>query len=191
MHSNNQTVKVNHLITIFLGATLVAANSSPTDLGTFAGPNDLSSGVTSFALPAEERLNEIYTLAVINYTYINSEGEKIIESGEIAKYGEGQLLDARGVLHLVTSANDRNDVTGCQSDLRDTVGDKLPESGWIALIKRGGCNFELKVKHVYMKGAVGAIIFNDKDSHTLDKMKIVDKSSKFFFLIMVFVIRVD
>lgn len=177
MHSNNQTVKVNSLITIFLGATLVAANSSPTDLGTFAGPNDLSSGVTSFALPAEERMNDIYTLAVINYTYING-GEKIIESGEIAKYGEGQIIDAKGVLYQVTSANDINDVTGCQSDLRDTDGSKLPPSGWIALIKRGSCNFEIKVKNVYSKGAVGAIIFNDKDSHTLDKMKIYDKHSK-------------
>lgn len=180
MHSNNQTVKVNQLITIFLGATLVTANSSPTDLGTFAGPNDLSSGVTSFALPAEERMNEIYTLAVINYTYINSDGNTIIESGEIAKYGEGQLIDARGGLYQVTSANDINDVTGCQSDLRDTDGSKLPlTGGWIALIKRGSCNFEVKVKNVYSKGAVGAIIFNDKDSHTLDKMKINDKHSKF------------
>lgn len=49
---------------------------------------------------------------------------------------------------------------------------------WIALIKRGVCKFEDKVKHAYNYNAIGVIIYNDRDSQVLDKMQIVDKESE-------------
>ena len=51
----------------------------------------------------------------------------------------------------------------------------IPDGPWIALIKRGSCKFEDKVKHAYTHRAVGVIIYNDRDSQHLDKMQIVDK----------------
>lgn len=52
---------------------------------------------------------------------------------------------------------------------------RLPVEPWIALIKRGTCKFEDKVKHVYNYNAIGVIVYNDRDSQNLDKMQIVDK----------------
>lgn len=54
----------------------------------------------------------------------------------------------------------------------------LPVEPWIALIKRGVCKFEDKVKHAYNYNAIGVIIYNDRDSQVLDKMQIVDKESE-------------
>lgn len=51
----------------------------------------------------------------------------------------------------------------------------IPDGPWIALIKRGSCKFEDKVRHAYNHRAVGVIIYNDRDSQHLDKMQIVDK----------------
>lgn len=50
---------------------------------------------------------------------------------------------------------------------------QLPPVGtWIALIRRGGCNFEIKVENAFRSNAAGVLVYNDRDSANLDKMKL-------------------
>ncbi|KAJ6645653.1 Protein goliath, partial [Pseudolycoriella hygida] len=94
---------------------------------------------------------------------------------ERGKYGEGRIFSVHGFLVHVTSRDDQFDHTGCDMRMVCSTGQPLPtDRPWIALIKRGGCNFEDKVKHAYEHKAIGVIVYNDRDNNALDKMKIVD-----------------
>lgn len=63
---------------------------------------------------------------------------------------------------------------------------KLPPPGtWIALIKRGGCNFEIKVENAFRSNAAGVLVYNDRDAATLDKMK-VSSEQRSEYIIFVF-----
>lgn len=170
---------MNNFLSLLVGASLVAANSSPNhDLTSFSQPTEFSNGVSSFALPAEDRMAfDSYTLAYLNYSYIDSNGLEMSEGELIGKFGEGRVLNRSGLLVHVTKSDDPNEHRGCSKDWNGTKGQPLPPNGvkWIALILRGNCNFEEKVKHAYTHGAAGVIIYNDKDDPRLDKMKINDK----------------
>ncbi|EDS27812.1 goliath E3 ubiquitin ligase [Culex quinquefasciatus] len=176
-------VNMNNFLSLLVGASLVAANSSPShhDLTSFSQPSqDFSNGVSSFALPAEDgrmAAFDSYTLAFLNYTYTNGD-DALVQDGElIGKFGEGRILNRTGLLVHITKSDNENDHTGCTKDWNGTLGTPLPprEVPWIALIKRGNCNFEEKVRHAYNHGAGAVIIYNDKDDPRLDKMKINDK----------------
>lgn len=148
--------------------------------------------VTSFVLPAAssepkemvpQRLNDGFTMAFINVSYHDEiEGIKY-ESQEKAKYGEGKILDVGGILVHVTSETDMRDHTACDPNIRGTNGKPLPTDPWIALIQRGSCVFEKKVEHAYQHHAVGVIVYNDKDATSLDKMKIFNQNSEYFFVL--------
>lgn len=169
-----------HFVVLLIGGTVMVA-SQPADLGTFGSHNDLPNGISSFSLPAEERIiSEPFVLAFINYTYTSSEGIVVqTNAEERGKYGEGRIFNVRGLLVHITSKNDVNDHTACDSPLRGTNGQPLPTVGsWVALIKRGGCNFEDKVRHAHDHKALGVIVYNDRESIGLDKMKIVDTDRK-------------
>lgn len=172
------------IFTIVLCETLLdGVTSEPADLGSFSSANDLQKGISSFSIPAEERLiGEPFVLAFINYTYHASDGEDKYFSLEKGKYGEGMILNVRGELVHVTAAENKDDHTACSPHLKGTMGHALPMSGtWIALVKRGKCNFEDKVKHAYNHNALGVIVYNDRDSVNLDKMKIVEIERKYKF----------
>lgn len=176
-------VNMNNFLSLLVGASLVAANSSPShhDLTSFSQPSqDFSNGVSSFALPAEDSRMaafDSYTLAFLNYSYTNGDDSLVQEGELIGKYGEGRILNRTGLLVHITKSDNENDHTGCTKDWNGTLGAPLPprEVPWIALIKRGNCNFEEKVRHAYNHGAGAVIIYNDKDDPRLDKMKINDK----------------
>lgn len=176
------SIKCVILFAIVLCETLlnVYVLSQPADLGSFASANDLQKGISSFSIPAEERLiGEPYVLAYINYTYQTPEGEIKVFSQEKGKYGEGRILNVRGELVHVTAIDDSKDHTACSSHLKGTLGRPLPMPGtWIALVKRGKCNFEDKVKHAFTHNALGVIVYNDRESVNLDKMKIVELDRK-------------
>uniref|UniRef100_A0A182W877 RING-type domain-containing protein n=1 Tax=Anopheles minimus TaxID=112268 RepID=A0A182W877_9DIPT len=180
MSALSHQVNMNNFLSLLVGASLVAANSSPShDIASLSQPTEFSNGVSSFALPAEERMAiESFTLAYLNYSYTGSDG-RLVEIGgnESAKYGEGRVLNRSGILvHICNSAN-RSDHTGCYKHWGGTLGDPIPVHGvpWIALLRRGGCNFEDKVKHAFEHSAAGVIIYNDRDDSKLEKMKINDK----------------
>uniref|UniRef100_A0A182NQ10 PA domain-containing protein n=1 Tax=Anopheles dirus TaxID=7168 RepID=A0A182NQ10_9DIPT len=180
MSALSHQVNMNNFLSLLVGASLVAANSSPShDIASLSQPTEFSNGVSSFALPAEDRMAiESFTLAYLNYSYTGADG-RLVELGgnESAKYGEGRILNRSGILVHVTNSANRTDNTGCSRNWTSSFGDPLPERDvpWIALIRRGSCNFEDKVKHAYEHGAAGVVIYNDKEDTKLDKMKINDK----------------
>lgn len=167
-------------IFVVLVTLLCLANALPADLGTFGSHNDLPTGISSFSMPAEERLAvEPYVLAFINYTYVAADGLETHFAEEKGKYGEGRIFNVRGLLVHVTARYDEHDHTACSPHIKGTKGKELPPPGtWVALIKRGNCNFEDKVKHAWMHKALGVIVYNDRDAGSLDKMRITERERK-------------
>lgn len=164
-------------------AGMHGVHALPADLGNFGSHNDLN-GISAFALPAEERMiAEQFVTAYINYSYVAADGQEVHFAEEKGKYGEGRIFNVRGQLVHVTSRYDEDDHTACSPLLKGTRGRELPPPGtWVALIKRGNCNFEDKVKHAWMHNALGVIVYNDRDSNMLDKMKITDRERECFVL---------
>uniref|UniRef100_A0A0A1X986 Protein goliath n=1 Tax=Zeugodacus cucurbitae TaxID=28588 RepID=A0A0A1X986_ZEUCU len=131
-------------------------------------------------LANEERIIiDVYNYAYLNFTYWNENGEKckLGYSEEKARYGEGKVGNREGKLIHISMIGNVTDDTACSSKIAGTNGESLPPKGvaWIALVKRGLCTFEEKVKHVYDRGAVGVIIYNDKPVNNLEKMQIRDQ----------------
>lgn len=166
--------------------------SQPADLGAFGSQNDVQPGVI-YSFPSEVGRSshpsaEYYALAYLNYSYIRpSDGHHVVYAQETAKYGEGLITSVMGPLIHVTNVKNKSDHTACSSDITGTLGRDLPtDKGWIALIKRGDCKFDDKVRIVYSKGAIGAIVYDYKEVPSLDKMKIDDRTRKFAHVLWMF-----
>lgn len=176
-------MQINRSVLVFVAAIasyIGCVALQPADLGTFGSQNDLQGG-PAYSLPANSRLpNEVHVLAYINYTYVNEEGKVIVSSRENARYGEGLVKTVEGKVVHVTSEKDGGDHTACHENIAGTNGGELPPSGepWIALIRRGRCLFEDKVKNAYNKHAIGVIVYDEHESIKLDKIKIEDKGRK-------------
>lgn len=162
---------------------LISQNSIHQNSIGFNNGNQAAGAISSsFGIATDERmLTDTYVLAFINFTYTDETGSQFSTASDNAKYGEGKISTVVGKLVHVTALHDDTDNTACHSNIRGTKGRTLPPKGvhWIALIKRGRCNFEDKVKHAYAHHAAGVIVYNDKDSLTLDKMKINDKDREY------------
>lgn len=130
-----------------------------------------------------------YTTAYINVSYVDPATKRFyVEKSEIGKYGDGRIGPAEGVLVHVSSED--GDHTGCQAPLRNSWGDgSLPKEPWIALIKRGQCSFEIKIENAYRHNATAVLVYNDRESPILDKMKLnsaksaTSKCNPRFFLV--------
>lgn len=121
--------------------------------------------------------NRFVTLAFINVSWYD--GQELIwseERPERSKYGMGRVMNVEGRLIHITSASNMNDHSGCNatSTLRDSSGRPLDEitGPWIALIKRGHCDFERKIHNVFKAKASGVIIYNNVSGNELNYMKI-------------------
>lgn len=150
-----------------------------TVVSTASSPEDWAA-TYSYPLHAE---GDSFTSAYLNVTYEDAEtGLYVSDKTEVGRYGGGFIGPAAGYIVHVRSELDLKDHTGCQMPLKSSVGDgKLPPQGepWIALIKRGKCNFEVKVENAYRSNAVAVLVYNDRDSATLDKMRLApDNGSK-------------
>jgi hypothetical protein len=151
-------------------------------VNTFAG---LPAGAVKAQEPKLETLLEIsesnryITLAFFNVSWWDGDEQKFKEDDhERSKYGMGQVMDVSGQLVHVTSADDINDHSACNASIRDSFGNplsKYSQTPWIALIKRGGCDFEKKILHVFYQKAAGAIIYNNNSGSELNYMKITNK----------------
>lgn len=179
------TYGLKNKMALFMCVSLVVSviHASPSDLGAFPSQNDLPNVVSSFALPTDNKQQQyvpmdVWVSATLNFTYVGDEDEPITRY-EQAKYGEGKILSVEGKLVHVTSKSNISDHTGCEQNMLGTNGEPVPTEPWIALIKRGRCNFEDKVKHAWLKNAAGVIVYNDRDSINLDKMKIIGKDRKY------------
>ncbi|XP_028170875.1 protein goliath isoform X1 [Ostrinia furnacalis] len=128
--------------------------------------------------PAEERTPfDTFTVANINITYEDEHGIMYTEISESGKYGEGFIaLSSRGVaVHVRAKGPDgEKDHTGCSWPLLSVAApnDPLPTEPWIAVIKRGSCNFEIKVQNAWKANATAVLVYNDRDTTLLEKMKL-------------------
>lgn len=111
--------------------------------------------------------------AFINVTYNASSGMIHSDNSESGKYGETLVGPASGVLVHVRSLN-TGDPSGCSLPLTTlgTSDGKLPSEPWIALIKRGQCDFAVKVLNAIRSNASAVLVYNDRDASSLDKMSI-------------------
>lgn len=117
---------------------------------------------------------ESYTTAYINITYTDETGQRRNDKTESGKFGETHIQEASGLLIHVRQAlsNGAEDpFTACRLPLKASYG-SLPNEPWIALVKRGGCSFQQKVENAFYSNASGIIIYNDKESSNLDKMRL-------------------
>lgn len=126
--------------------------------------------------PTDERLSDTYTVANINITYKDEHGTVFSEISESGKYGEGYISSSRGVaVHIRAKGpgGDR-DHTGCTWPLLSVLApyETMPEEPWIAVVRRGSCNFEIKVQNAWRANATAVLIYNDRDTTMLEKMKL-------------------
>lgn len=170
-----------HLTSTTTTTTLVAAMTiANQDLERYFRPANATHSYTSIG---EERLTmDFYNFAFLNWSYVDSQniGREVDFSEEKARYGEGRVLNVTGRLIHISTADDISDDFACTPYIRGTLGMPLPDKGvtWIALVRRGRCTFEDKVKHVHQYNAAGVIIYNDKQVMQLEKMQIKNKNRK-------------
>jgi len=129
-----------------------------------------SAGVSS-SFHHHDEGDAYYTTAYLNVTFVDpTTGRTVREKSEIGKFGESYIGVSSGVLVHIRSGADNS---GCTLPFRSTAGSgQLPKESWIALVRRGGCNFQVKVDNAYASNASGIIVYNDRDSHVLEKMKL-------------------
>lgn len=143
-------------------------------------PEDWASGTSQFHITNDDR-GDSYTAAYINISKKTQNGEWKNASSEEGRYGGGYIGSAFGVVVHVSDDQQPTDHSGCQLPFRSTRPNRqLPEPGtpWIALIKRGKCNFEVKVDNAFKSNAAGVLVYNDRDSSNLDKMKLSSENSR-------------
>lgn len=119
-----------------------------------------------------DETTDSYTTAYLNVTSYDVNTGLMIQSekSEIGKFGEYHVGAAYGVLmHVVGTDGDRN---GCSPPVRGAH--EPPVTGpWIALVRRGKCSFQNKVDNARRAGASAVIVYNDRESTDLDKMKLL------------------
>lgn len=121
--------------------------------------------------------------ANINITHNASYGA----GHSLGKFGETYVGSAYGVLIHVRSGEDE-DPTACTLPLitSSTLDGKLPVSEpWIALIKRGNCDFGVKVMNAIQSNASAVIVYNDREATDLVRMMIPPEFSEYPYFVTV------
>ncbi|XP_063237773.1 E3 ubiquitin-protein ligase goliath-like isoform X2 [Bacillus rossius redtenbacheri] len=112
-----------------------------------------------------------YVLASLNATYRDPlTGELRSDKEEAGKFGEGTAAPAWGVLVAVRTA--AGDPTGCSLPLVGHPAPAAPGEPWVALVRRGRCNFDVKVENAFRSNASAVVVYNDKDFPQLEKMRL-------------------
>ncbi|ALC42820.1 gol [Drosophila busckii] len=167
------------LISTTTTTTLVAAMTiANQDLERYFRPPNATSAMGSLG---EDRVTvDVYNFAYLNWSFVDGDNTlyTIEFNEEKARYGEGKVFNVTGRLVHISMVDDYADDYACSPFIRGTQGGPLPEKGvtWIALVRRGRCTFEDKVKHVHHYNAAGVIIYNDKQVMQLEKMQIKGKT---------------
>ncbi|CAL8079618.1 unnamed protein product [Orchesella dallaii] len=136
----------------------------------FIGLSCFNTSVQSVAAASEWPLGlpEEYTTAYINITYNIRNGSVVNERSQTGRFGRGgKIASVSGVVvHVKSIRNGTINHYGCDPIINE------PKEEWIALIKRGMCDFELKLENAYAKKAVGMIVYDREESESLEDMKL-------------------
>lgn len=119
--------------------------------------------------------------ANINTTYNNSNTVIHTAYPESGKYHDTYIAPVYGVLIHVRSKGS-NEPTACVPPLitKSTPDRTLPVSEpWIALIKRGDCEFGVKVKNAIDSNASAVLVYNNEEATALDRMSIPEAYSEY------------
>lgn len=154
----------------------LAWSQSVTTSGDWSSSGSVSPAFTHHHEDASEAY---YTTAYINVTFVDPlTGRTVREKTEIGKFGESHIGFSSGVLVHIRSGQDNS---GCSLPFKSSSGSgQLPQEPWIALVRRGSCNFQLKVDNAYASNASGIIVYNDRDSSSLEKMKLTLRPKREF-----------
>ena len=138
---------------------------------------------TSFQKPL---INQKYWTAFINISYIHikSNGSKHMyhtDHSETGRYSTSHPIDVRGVAIVMISENsdqsnnsdpthaeEEGDVTGCTPPF---VENFPHNESWIAVVKRGGCTFNEKIKNALDLNASGILVYDNEERKPLQSMK--------------------
>ncbi|XP_034151427.1 E3 ubiquitin-protein ligase RNF128-like [Esox lucius] len=95
--------------------------------------------------------------AYVGTSYRNSSTNQTVESFcECGVYGASSpVKSAMGTVVLPAS-----DPTGCDLDPYPFNNNTASEGAWIALVKRGNCTFDQKIKAAQARGAAAVVIYN-------------------------------
>ena len=121
----------------------------------------------------DEKVN--VTTAKLSITYMDPEtGERQVEMVGEGRYGKESRIDPQfGRLVHVTTAQGTNDA--CDQPIQrpaDANGER-----WIALVKRGGCNFQTKIMNtMILSDASALLVYNNKEDEKLQTMVHYGKS---------------
>ena len=129
-----------------------------------------------------------YWTAFINISYIDKTNESSpvyhTAHSETGRYSAGIAKDVRGIAVKMISESDLQgdpenkisnpanlqdkDITGCYPPFVTNYPKNEP---WIAVIKRGHCTFNEKIKNAMDLNASGVLVYDDKHDNLLHSMK--------------------
>ena len=103
------------------------------------------------------------------------------DHSETGRYSTSHPIDVRGVAIKLISENsyqsnnsdsthpeEEGDVTGCTPPFVEN----FPQNeSWIAVVKRGGCTFNEKIKNALDLNASGILVYDNEESKPLQSMK--------------------
>ncbi|CAL8137709.1 unnamed protein product [Orchesella dallaii] len=113
-------------------------------------------------------LPENYTTAYLNITYSTANETVVNEISETGRYVMGaRITSVSGVLvHVNSIKNGTINHYGCDPIFNE------PKEDWIALVKRGMCDFQLKLENAFDKKAVGMLVYDGGRNESLIDMKL-------------------
>jgi len=120
---------------------------------------------------AEEVAVTEYSTTFLNISWVDTERQAVhTETSETGRYSVAGAVPVVGELRLL--------LTRGEEHLACTAATPFPpsESAIIALVQRGGCEFDTKVAHAVSAGAAAVIIYNNVDSRQLQTVQVVEET---------------
>ncbi|XP_037087138.1 protein goliath-like, partial [Pollicipes pollicipes] len=112
-----------------------------------------------------------YVLAFVNVTYREPGAHELsYRGGEIGKYSTGLVTSVTGRL---VHARSRNGTAhhGCDAVWENV----LPSEPWVALVRRGLCNFDVKVENAYRNNASAVVIYDYKEGRNPHRIHLTSR----------------
>ena len=151
---------------------------------TFKPESIASSGASATSFPIS-RAQQKYFTAFVNLSYVhydknNSRPNYHTDHSETGRYSTADHSDVHGVAiqmiskrsELTSSSNDSepsdSDITGCYPPFLDNYP---RNESWIAIVKRGHCTFNEKIKNALDLNASGVLVYDNEDGKPLQSMK--------------------
>ena len=134
----------------------------------------LSTDITNYSNLNHGQRSGIFFGAYMNISYVDPGTRELsYDGGEIGRYAtDGLLTSVEGyVVHVRTASNHNHGCTEPINVLR--TGQK-----WIALIKRGRCNFKWKIYNATKRSNASAVLIYDY--HQKDELLLMEHSGKWY-----------